>query len=69
MGIDDQPSNDPVAVDLAATYSIATAQRVLVEQLHVDLDGALTLLDHRAQRAGIPLVEAARWLLTAGTLP
>ncbi|MEU4606443.1 ANTAR domain-containing protein [Kribbella sp. NPDC023972] len=57
------------AVEDAAASSIAQAQGVLAERYGLSFETALTVLDRRAQRAGIPLVEAARWLLTAGVLP
>ncbi|MEU4195468.1 ANTAR domain-containing protein [Kribbella sp. NPDC026611] len=57
------------AVQDAAVLSVAQAQGVLAERYDLTFDGALAVLDRRAQHAGIPLVEAARWLLTAGTLP
>jgi len=56
-------------VQSAAVSSIAQAQGVLAERYGLSLEGALAVLDRRARRAGIPLVEAARWLLSAGVLP
>jgi AmiR/NasT family two-component response regulator len=57
------------ALEDAAESSIAQAQGVLVERYGLSFEAALTVLDRRARGAGIPLVEAARWLLTAGVLP
>jgi len=57
------------AVENAAVSSVAQAQGVLAQRYDLSLEAALAVLDRRAQGAGIPLVEAARWLLTAGTLP
>ncbi|TDD17989.1 ANTAR domain-containing protein [Kribbella turkmenica] len=71
MGNDDEDFGalDPGRVDEAATFSIAVAQGVLIERYDLSADGALTMLDGRARSAGIPIVEAARWLLSAGSLP
>ena len=57
------------AVEDAAATSVAQAQGVLAERYGLSLEGALTVLNRRAQQAGIPLVEASRWLLSAGILP
>jgi hypothetical protein len=56
-------------IDLDAQLSIAIAQEQLSECHGLDLDRALGVLRERAHRAGIPLVEAARWLLSTDTLP
>ncbi|WP_433158385.1 ANTAR domain-containing protein [Kribbella sp. CA-247076] len=71
MGTADDDVNvfDPARIDEAATRSIAQAQGVLIERYDLSADGAMTVLAGRARDAGIPTVEAARWLLTAGTLP
>jgi hypothetical protein len=52
-----------------AELSISIAQGILVERYQLGSDLALSLLAQRAELAGIPLVEAARWLMTAGNLP
>jgi hypothetical protein len=49
--------------------TVAIAQGVLAERYEVDRDLARWLLEHRAQCAGLQVVEAARWLLVAGCLP
>lgn len=69
MGTDhnDETILDPVEDE--ARYSIAMAKGVIAERYGVSIVAAGDVLEHRAQAAGIPLVEAARWLLTAGTLP
>jgi AmiR/NasT family two-component response regulator len=59
----------PNRIDLDAVHTIAIAQGILVERLRTDADSALDLLDQHAQRAGIPVVEAANWLIATGTLP
>jgi AmiR/NasT family two-component response regulator len=67
----DSRSTGPVSnpIDLAVTHSIAVAQGILAERYRLDLDQALDLLDQHAVEAGLPIAEAARWLLTAGNLP
>jgi hypothetical protein len=67
MGADDHTILD--AVEEAAQYSIGIAQGIIAERYRIPLASADAILNHRAQIAGIPVVEAARWLLTAGTLP
>ena len=57
------------AVQDAADLCVAQAQGVLSERYCLSLETALLVLERRAQGAGIPLVEAARWLLSSGTLP
>jgi hypothetical protein len=72
MGLDsngDFSTFEAAWVDGAANLSIAMAQGVLIERYDVSADRALTMLDDCAQASGLPVVEAARWLLTAGTLP
>ncbi|MFI6674356.1 ANTAR domain-containing protein [Kribbella sp. NPDC050470] len=71
MGFDyeDPGISEAAQIDEAATLSIAMAQGVLIERYELTADSALLLLDDHAQGAGIPVVEAARWLLTAGILP
>jgi hypothetical protein len=58
---------DPIRHDPVLT--VAIAEGVLTERYQVDLDLAGWLLAHRAQHAGLHIVEAARWLLAAGCLP
>lgn len=57
------------AVEDAAALSIAQAQGVLAERYGLGIEPALSVLERRARQAGIPLVEAARWLLATGVLP
>ncbi len=64
---DDETILDPVEDE--ARYSIAMAKGVIAERYGVSIDSAGHLLEQRAETAGLPLVEAARWLLTAGILP
>jgi hypothetical protein len=49
--------------------TVAIAEGILIERYQVGPDLASWLLAHRAQRAGLHIVEAARWLLAAGRLP
>jgi hypothetical protein len=49
--------------------TVAIAQGVLAERYQVDRDLADWLLVFRARRAGLHVVEAARWLLAVGCLP
>ncbi|GAB3932884.1 hypothetical protein GCM10029976_039470 [Kribbella albertanoniae] len=67
MGTNHDDLLDPV--ESAARYSIGMAQGVIAERYGVSIASADAVLALRARAAGIPLVEAARWLLTAGTLP
>ncbi|MEU0092420.1 ANTAR domain-containing protein [Kribbella sp. NPDC006257] len=69
MGDDHLRDTAPNRIDLDAVHTIAIAQGILVERLRADADRALDLLDQHAQRAGIPVVEAANWLIATGTLP
>jgi len=64
---DDGTILDPVEDE--ARYSIAMAKGVIAERYDVSIEAAGDVLAQRARAAGLPLVEAARWLLTAGTLP
>lgn len=49
--------------------TVAIAEGVLAERYQVNHQLASWLLAHRAQRAGLQVVEAAHWLLAAGSLP
>ncbi|GAB2656383.1 ANTAR domain-containing protein [Kribbella swartbergensis] len=71
MSIDRNPDDAAAraAVEHAAVVSIGQAQGVIAELYDLSLDSALGVLDRKAHDAGIPLVEAARWLLTTETLP
>jgi hypothetical protein len=67
MGADDRTILD--TVQDKAQHSIGIAQGIIAERYGISLASADAVLNHRAQLAGIPVVEAARWLLSAGTLP
>jgi hypothetical protein len=49
--------------------TLAIAQGILAERYRVDRDVASKLLAHRAGRAGLSVLDAARWLVAAGCLP
>jgi hypothetical protein len=57
------------ALERAAVASVLQAQGVIAERYDLSYEVASGVLDLRARAAGIPLVEAARWLLTTETLP
>jgi hypothetical protein len=64
-----QPDRFLDAIRHDPVLTVAIAQGVLAERYEVDRDLARWLLEHRARRAGLQVVEAARWLLGAGCLP
>jgi AmiR/NasT family two-component response regulator len=70
MGNDHHPRDTAsTRIDLHAVHTIAIAQGILVERLRTSAGRALDILDQHAQHAGIPIVEAANWLIATGTLP
>ncbi len=50
-------------------WVIAVAEGILIERYRITPDFASALLGHHAATAGLPLVDAAHWLCTTGTLP
>lgn len=48
---------------------ISQAQGALMQSGEFSAGQALVILQSRADRAGVPLPDAARWLLSTGTLP
>jgi hypothetical protein len=50
-------------------FTVAVAEGILAERYQVAVQLAARQLAHWAHRDGIPVVEAARWLLATGCLP
>ncbi|WP_433019616.1 hypothetical protein [Kribbella sp. CA-294648] len=48
---------------------IAIAEGILIERYVISAELARALLEHRSAAAGLPVVEAANWLLCTQDLP
>ncbi|WP_432936785.1 ANTAR domain-containing protein [Kribbella sp. CA-253562] len=55
--------------DVAFSMVIGIAEGILVERYQVPIEQARAFLQSRATERGLPLVEAANWLITTDTLP
>jgi hypothetical protein len=50
-------------------YVLAVARGILAERYQITFELADALLETRAAAAGLPLVEAAHWLISTDVLP
>jgi hypothetical protein len=66
---DDDRSRAPGGERAQFTSVIAIAEGILIERYGISAEVARALLEHRSEAAGLPVVEAANWLLSTQDLP